>query len=125
MPQHCNPCAPPVVATLVRIPELSVPDVEIEMGNSESELDYVASSRSSSDATGRPCYILPAPPPISRLVDVPYFFRQLHLDEGAIVDTLKAGMADDYNTNGGVELRVSHRMRNQEAIHAAVNNYSI
>ncbi|MED6171554.1 hypothetical protein PIB30_041704 [Stylosanthes scabra] len=72
-----------------------------------------------------PRYILPAPPPIPRLEDVPCFFQQLDLDEGACVDPLKAGMGNDYNTNGGAEIQVIHRMRNQETVQTAVKNYSI
>ncbi|MED6177384.1 hypothetical protein PIB30_097595 [Stylosanthes scabra] len=70
-------------------------------------------------------YILPVPPPIPRLEDVPCFFQQLDLDEGACVDPLKAGMGNDYNTDGGAELRLGHRMRNREAVQTIVKNYSI
>ncbi|MED6224994.1 hypothetical protein PIB30_089484, partial [Stylosanthes scabra] len=76
-------------------------------------------------ATRCPHYILLALPPFPRLEDVPCFFQQLDLDEGACVDPLKAGMGNDYNTDGGAELRVGHRMRNREAVQTAVKNYSI
>ncbi|MED6150434.1 hypothetical protein PIB30_072290 [Stylosanthes scabra] len=148
MPQHVmdflvevgkagSPCGPPVAATPVRIAELSMSDTEIAMDNLESNSDYDASTGSSSDcqeggeyildtpSTGRPHYILPTLPPIPRLEDVPYFFQQLDLDEGACVDPLKAGMCNDYNTDSGAELRVGHRMRNREAVQTAVKNYSI
>ncbi|MED6218544.1 hypothetical protein PIB30_027618 [Stylosanthes scabra] len=87
MPQHVmdffvevgeagSPYGPPVAATPVCIAESSeggecIPDTP---------------------ANGGPRYILPAPPPIPRLADVPCFFQQLDLDEGASVDPLKAGM---------------------------------
>ncbi|MED6114889.1 hypothetical protein PIB30_084935 [Stylosanthes scabra] len=45
-----SPCAPPVAATPVRIAELSVPGVEMEMDNTESHSDYVASYGSSSNS---------------------------------------------------------------------------
>ncbi|MED6141145.1 hypothetical protein PIB30_100406, partial [Stylosanthes scabra] len=67
----------------------SMPDSKMEMGNLESDSDYTASSGSSSNcqeggecipdtpATRRPRYILPAPPPIPQLADVPCFFSNL------------------------------------------------
>ncbi|MED6171191.1 hypothetical protein PIB30_038420 [Stylosanthes scabra] len=65
------------------------------------------------------------PLPIPRLEDVPCFFQQLDLDEGACADPFKAGMCNDYNTDGSAELRVGHMMRNREAVQTAVKNYSI
>ncbi|MED6135692.1 hypothetical protein PIB30_049030 [Stylosanthes scabra] len=115
MPQHVmdflvevggSPSGPPVAATPVHITEPSVPKIEMMMDNSESD----------TRATRCPRYILPAPPPIPRLEDVPYFFQQLDLDEGACVDPLKARMYNDYNTDGGAELQVGHRMRNRKAV---------
>ncbi|MED6215621.1 hypothetical protein PIB30_115624, partial [Stylosanthes scabra] len=34
-------------------------------------------------------------------------------------------VANEYNTDGGVEFRVGHRLRNRDAVHLAVKNYSI
>ncbi|MED6188355.1 hypothetical protein PIB30_085155 [Stylosanthes scabra] len=72
-----------------------------------------------------PRHVLPAPPPIPRVEDVPCYFQQLDLDEGACSDPLNAGIGNDYNTDGGAEIRVGHRMRNREAVQTAVKNYSI
>ncbi|MED6165443.1 hypothetical protein PIB30_099583, partial [Stylosanthes scabra] len=47
------------------------------------------------------------------------------LDEEASSDPFNAGMTNDYNTDGGTEIRVGHRMRNREAVQTAVKNYSI
>ncbi|MED6217417.1 hypothetical protein PIB30_017477 [Stylosanthes scabra] len=51
--------------------------------------------------------------------------RQLDLDAMRISDPLQAGLADYYNTDGGVEFRVGHWLRNQEAVHMAVKNYNV
>ncbi|MED6136297.1 hypothetical protein PIB30_054734 [Stylosanthes scabra] len=132
-----SPCGSPVAAALVCIAEPLVSDAEMEMDNSKSDSDYAASFGSSSDcqeggerildtsATGHPRYILPALPPIPRLADMPCLFQQFHLDEGASVDLLKAGMGNDYNTDGGAELRVGHWILNWEAVQTTVKNYSI
>ncbi|MED6188294.1 hypothetical protein PIB30_084607 [Stylosanthes scabra] len=50
---------------------------------------------------------------------------QLDLDEGASSDPLNAGIGNDYNTDGGEEIRVGHWMRNRQAVQTAVKNYSI
>ncbi|MED6175452.1 hypothetical protein PIB30_078503 [Stylosanthes scabra] len=117
------------------------PETEAAMGHSESEeddSDYVISTASSSDAqeggaggpetrtASCPHHVLPVPPPIPRVEDVPCYFQQLDLDEGVCSDPLNAGIGNDYNTNGGgVEIRVGHRMRNWEAVQTAIKNYSI
>ncbi|MED6125832.1 hypothetical protein PIB30_072320 [Stylosanthes scabra] len=123
MPQHVmdflvevgrNPSGPPVAATPVRITEPPAPEIKAAMDNSESDdSDYATSIASSSDAQeGGECgadtrsarcprYILSAPPPIPRVEDVPCFFQQLDLDEGACANPLKAEMGNDYNTDGG------------------------
>ncbi|MED6176540.1 hypothetical protein PIB30_089256, partial [Stylosanthes scabra] len=108
MPQHVmnflvevgetgSPCDPPIAAAPIRVAQPLVPDMEMEMDNSEFDWDYDASSGSESECqegdgrildtsmTGRPRYILPVAPPIPRLVDVPCFFQQLHLDEGQVL----------------------------------------
>ncbi|MED6151138.1 hypothetical protein PIB30_079408 [Stylosanthes scabra] len=110
------PVGLPVAATPVRIAETPAPETEEAMGQSESEeddSDYATSTASSSDAqeggeggaetlpASCPRYILPAPPPIPRVEDVPCFFQQLDLDEGASSDPLNAGMGNNYNTDGG------------------------
>ncbi|MED6135366.1 hypothetical protein PIB30_045815 [Stylosanthes scabra] len=123
MPQHVMdflvdvgriPAGQPVAATPVRIAEPPAPETEAAMGHSEEDdLDYATSTASSSDAqeggdggvktrsASCPRYILPAPPLISRVEDVPCFFQQLDLDKGACSDPLNAGMSNDYNTDGG------------------------
>ncbi|MED6207728.1 hypothetical protein PIB30_038453 [Stylosanthes scabra] len=124
-----SPSGPLVAATPVQIVEPPALETEMPMDNSDSDdSDYATSTGSSSDfqegsecgadtpAARCPRYILLAPPPIPRLEDVPCFFQQLDLDEGASVDPLKAGMGNDYNTDGGAELRVGHRMRNRKAV---------
>ncbi|MED6188014.1 hypothetical protein PIB30_081893 [Stylosanthes scabra] len=96
MPQHVMdflvdvgriPAGQPVAATSVRITEPPAPETEATMGHlEEDDSDYATSTASSSDAQeggeGRaetrsascPRYILPAPPPIPRVEDVPCFF---------------------------------------------------
>ncbi|MED6207328.1 hypothetical protein PIB30_034746 [Stylosanthes scabra] len=82
---------PPVAATSVRAVGPSLPETEMAVDNSESDSEYSTSTGSScSDGaegddcvpettTGAGCsrYVLPAPPPIPRLDDVPCFFQQL------------------------------------------------
>ncbi|MED6111438.1 hypothetical protein PIB30_052289 [Stylosanthes scabra] len=92
------------------------PETEAAMGHSESEednSDYATSIASSSDAqeggaggpetrsASCPRHVFPAPPPIPRVEDVPCYFQQLDLDEGASSDPLNAGIGNDYNTDGG------------------------
>ncbi|MED6223522.1 hypothetical protein PIB30_074708 [Stylosanthes scabra] len=110
------PVGLPVAATPVRIAEPPASETEAAMGQSESEeddSDYATSTASSYNAqeggeggaetrpTSCPCYILPAPPPIPRVEDVPCFFQQFYLDEGASSNPLNAGMGNDYNMDGG------------------------
>ncbi|MED6153129.1 hypothetical protein PIB30_098621, partial [Stylosanthes scabra] len=124
----------------VRIAEPPAPETKAAMGHSESEEDdfeYATSTASSFEAqeggasgaetrsASCPRHVLPAPPPIPRVKDVPCYFQQLDLDEGASSDPLNAGMGNDYNTDGGAEIRVGHRMRNREAVQTAVKNYRI
>ncbi|MED6175136.1 hypothetical protein PIB30_075557 [Stylosanthes scabra] len=131
---------PPVAATPVHVAEPSMPENEpAAMDDSEFDFDDSASTGSSSadSIDGDECipetaragcsrYVLPAPPPIPRLEDVPCFFQQLDLDEeGACDDPLNSGMCNDYNTDGGAELRVGHRLRNRDAVQTAIKNYSI
>ncbi|MED6174054.1 hypothetical protein PIB30_065270 [Stylosanthes scabra] len=49
----------------------------------------------------RPRHVLPAPPPIPRVEDVPCYLQQLDLDEGASSDPLNSVISNDYNTDGG------------------------
>ncbi|MED6148053.1 hypothetical protein PIB30_049575 [Stylosanthes scabra] len=126
----------PRCRTLLLETEMAVDNSE---SDSESDSEYSASTGSSSSdgvegddfvpetTTGAGCsrYVLLAPPQIPRLDDVPCFFQQLDLNEGPCDDPLKEEMCNDYNTDGGAELRVSHRMRNQAAVQTAVKNYSI
>ncbi|MED6207430.1 hypothetical protein PIB30_035726 [Stylosanthes scabra] len=124
-----RPHGPPVAATPMRIAEPTMPEADTVMDKSDSESDYSASSGSSSSdsdegddcipktqGSGCPRYILPAPPPIPRLEDVSCFFQQLDLDDGECDDPLRVGMCNYYNTYGGAELRVGHRMRNRDAV---------
>ncbi|MED6211934.1 hypothetical protein PIB30_078346 [Stylosanthes scabra] len=136
MPQHVMdflfevsriPAGLPVAATPVRIAEPPTPETDAAMGHSESEeddSDYAMSTASSSDAqeggaetrsASCPHYILPAPPPIPRVEDVPCFFQQLDLDEGACSDPLNTGMGNDYNMDGG--------QRSKSAIGCAIGKW--
>ncbi|MED6141134.1 hypothetical protein PIB30_100331 [Stylosanthes scabra] len=148
MPQHVMdflvevgriPAGMPVAATPVRIAD-PPPETEAAMGYSDSKednSDYATSTASSSDAqeggagspetrsASRARHVLPAPPPIPGVEDVPCYFQQLSLDEGASSDPLNSGISNDYNTDGGAEIRAGHRMRNREAVQTAVKNYSI
>ncbi|MED6139667.1 hypothetical protein PIB30_086001 [Stylosanthes scabra] len=122
---------PPVAATPVRTVAPSSPlEAEMAVDNLESNSEYSESTGSSSSdgAEGADCipettagagssrYILPAPPLIPRLDDVPCFFQQLDLNEGPCEDPLREGMCNDHNTDGGAELRVGHKMRNRAAV---------
>ncbi|MED6200634.1 hypothetical protein PIB30_087130 [Stylosanthes scabra] len=94
-----------------------VMDFLVEVGripeSEEDDSDYATSTASSSDAQeggaggsetpSARCsrHVLPAPPPIPRLEDVPCYFQQLELEEGACSDPVNAGIGNDYNTNGG------------------------
>ncbi|MED6159389.1 hypothetical protein PIB30_041957 [Stylosanthes scabra] len=102
MPQHVMdilvevdriPAGLPVAATPFRIaePPLRKPKRRWEGGAGGPE------ARSASC----PRHVLPAPPPIPRVEDVPCYFQQLDLDEGACSDPLNAGIGNDYNTDGG------------------------
>ncbi|MED6213231.1 hypothetical protein PIB30_091194 [Stylosanthes scabra] len=97
---------------------------EAAMGHSESEeddSDYAASTASSSDAqeggaggpetcsASCPRHVLPAPPPME---DVPCYFQQLDLDEGACSDPLNAGIGNNYNTDRG---RIKYHFRCKHA----------
>ncbi|MED6120173.1 hypothetical protein PIB30_018572 [Stylosanthes scabra] len=129
----------PVAATPVRIAEPSMPETEPATDNLESDFEdsELSGSFSADSLDGGECipatagpgcsrYVLPTLPPIPRLEDVPCFFQQLDLDEeGACDDPLKSGMCNDYNTDGGAELRVDHRMRNRDAVQTAIKNYNI
>ncbi|MED6141889.1 hypothetical protein PIB30_107941 [Stylosanthes scabra] len=103
----------------------------------KDDSDYATSTASSSDAqeggvggpetrsASRARHVLPAPPPIPRVEDVPCYFQQLDLYEGASSDLLNSGISNDYNTDWGAEILVGHRMCNREAVQTAVKNYSI
>ncbi|MED6135976.1 hypothetical protein PIB30_051728 [Stylosanthes scabra] len=105
-----SPSGSPIAVAPVRIAEPSMPDTEMKMDNSESDWNYDASFGSEFECQeGDEC-----------IPDM-----ELHLDEGASDDLLKAGMCNYYNIDGGTELRVGHRMHNREAVHTAVKNYSI
>ncbi|MED6125560.1 hypothetical protein PIB30_069613 [Stylosanthes scabra] len=84
--------------------------VEVELGSFDSDSDYLGESDSSSEGPNGDEYIRR---------------RQLMYVLGRVRDPLQAGLADYYNTDGGVEFRVGHRMRRREVFHMAVKNYSI
>ncbi|MED6165805.1 hypothetical protein PIB30_103120 [Stylosanthes scabra] len=84
MPQHVMdflvevgriPAGLPVAATPVQIAEPPAPETEAAMGHSEK----VVRALQKPGQLAVP-FILPAPPPIPRLEDVPCFFQQLDLD---------------------------------------------
>ncbi|MED6212255.1 hypothetical protein PIB30_081532 [Stylosanthes scabra] len=114
-PQSGEPPGPPVHATLLCVVEPSEEGVEAEIGSSDLDLDYLGESGSSSEgpngnecipdtpSVGRPRYMLPPPLPIPRLEDVPYFYQQVEFDALQIIDLMRAGIVDDYNTNDSVE----------------------
>ncbi|MED6205763.1 hypothetical protein PIB30_020732 [Stylosanthes scabra] len=127
----------PVHATPLCIQEPAGEGLEAEIVIFEADSDYLGEYDSSSDEdpnstecvmdtpTGRPQYILPAPLQIPRLEGVPCFHQQLDLDAMRISDLLCASIIDVYNIDEGVEFQVGHRLRNREAVHMAVKNYSI
>ncbi|MED6178293.1 hypothetical protein PIB30_106180 [Stylosanthes scabra] len=55
----------------------------------------------------------------------PMAMSQVEFDALRISDPMRAGIADNYNTDGGVEFRVGHRLRNRDVVHMAVKNYNI
>ncbi|MED6106076.1 hypothetical protein PIB30_001469 [Stylosanthes scabra] len=114
VPQPSDLTEPPAHATPLCIQEPAGKGLEAEIGSSEADSDYFVESGSSSED-----------PNCDKLEDVPCFYQQLDLDAMRISDPLRAGIIDDYNTDGGVESRVGHRLRNWEAVHMAVKKYSI
>ncbi|MED6157606.1 hypothetical protein PIB30_024775 [Stylosanthes scabra] len=80
-------------------------------------------------AAGGPRLVLPAPKPIPALTDVPSFFQQLDINVRHIEDPTMESVVVEYNTDGGVEFIVGHRMPNRKAVLTAVltvvKNYSI
>ncbi|MED6189195.1 hypothetical protein PIB30_093519 [Stylosanthes scabra] len=133
-PQASAPLGPLVAATLVHIAEPIGEGVEAEIGSLDSDSGYLSESGYSFEGLhddeyipeiasgGRPRYILLASHPITSLVEVSCFYQQLDLDAIQINYSLKVGLADDYNTDRGVEFRVGHRLRSRDAVHMAVND---
>ncbi|MED6106832.1 hypothetical protein PIB30_008219 [Stylosanthes scabra] len=90
--------------------------------NSDEDSDYDdESSGHSTDedemvpntpAAGGPRLMFPAPKPIPALTDVPSFFKQLDIDVRHVEDPSMESVAVEYNTDGGVEFTVGHRMLN-------------
>ncbi|MED6187453.1 hypothetical protein PIB30_076580 [Stylosanthes scabra] len=112
VPQSGEPPGQPVHATLLCIAEPSGEGVEAETGSSDSDSNFLEESGSSSEGPGgNEC-----------IADTP---SQVEFDALRISDPMRAGIADDYNTDGGVEFRVGHRLRNRDAVHMTVKNYSI
>ncbi|MED6145015.1 hypothetical protein PIB30_021005 [Stylosanthes scabra] len=115
VPQSSESLEPPINVTPLCIVGSVGDRVEAELGNSDFDSDYLGDSDSSSEwpnddeciletlVAVRPRYILPPPLPIPSLANVPCFYQQLDTDVGRVRDPLHAGLADDYNTNGGVE----------------------
>ncbi|MED6187481.1 hypothetical protein PIB30_076856 [Stylosanthes scabra] len=69
--------------------------------------------------------VLPAPKPIPALADVPSFFQQLDIDVRHVEDPTMEFVVIEYNTDGGVEFIVGHKMPNRKAVLTAMKNYSI
>ncbi|MED6218127.1 hypothetical protein PIB30_024007 [Stylosanthes scabra] len=103
--------------------------------NSDEDSDYDdESSGHSTDedelvpntpAAGGPRLVLPAPKPIPALTDVLSFSQQLDIDVRHVEDPTMESIAVEYNTDGGVEFIVGHRMPNRKAVLTTVKNYSI
>ncbi|MED6180153.1 hypothetical protein PIB30_007664 [Stylosanthes scabra] len=106
--------------------------------NSDEDSDYDdESSGHSTDedemvpntpAAGGPRHVLPAPKPIPALTNVPSFFQQLDIDVRHVEDPSIESVVVEYNTDGGVEFTVGHRIPNRKAVLTVlttVKNYSI
>ncbi|MED6192175.1 hypothetical protein PIB30_007707 [Stylosanthes scabra] len=88
--------------------------------NSDEDSDYDDESSSHSTdedeqvpntpATGGPRLVFPAPKPIPALTDVSNFFQQLYIDVRHVEDPSMESVAVEYNTDGGVEFTVGHRI---------------
>ncbi|MED6149406.1 hypothetical protein PIB30_062110 [Stylosanthes scabra] len=94
---------------------------ESEGGNSGAGNDEFVSATPISTR-----FLLPTPIPVPDLSTVDSHFHTLDLDvieEDWLTDI--GGGSDDYNLDGGVELRVGHRFCSREAVHMGVKNYSI
>ncbi|MED6199610.1 hypothetical protein PIB30_077493 [Stylosanthes scabra] len=110
-------------------------DVAMTDYNSADDLDYDDESSchsteededvSNIPSLGGPRLLLPASLPIANISEVRSFFQELDLDTRHVEDPSMECVADEYNTDGGVEFRVGHRMQNRQAVLMSVKNYSI
>ncbi|MED6210791.1 hypothetical protein PIB30_067448 [Stylosanthes scabra] len=114
---------------------LALEDVAMCVYNSGDDSDYEDESSyasteedeevSNTPTVGGPRLILPTSLPIPNLADVPSYFQQLDIDERYVEDPTMESVAVEYNTDGGAEFMVGHRMRNRDTVLMAVKNYII
>ncbi|RYR45991.1 hypothetical protein Ahy_A07g031761 isoform A [Arachis hypogaea] len=112
---------------------------EAEEGEEASDEDYVANSTDSDLSDGGDeaecvpetpvqtvaCHVLPLLHPIPPLSTVPSHYQSLDLDIMHERSPFSDTGEEDYNLDGGVEFRVGHKFRSQEAVLQGMKNYSI
>ncbi|MED6212513.1 hypothetical protein PIB30_084046 [Stylosanthes scabra] len=128
-----RPFVPPTVPFPINV----APPDDIAMAdyNSADDSDYDEESSCHSTeededipntpSVGGPRLVLPAPLPIPNLSEVRSFFQELDLDTRHAEDPTMESVAAEYNTDGGVEFRVGHKMQNRQEVLMSVKNYSI
>ncbi|RYR08145.1 hypothetical protein Ahy_B05g075703 [Arachis hypogaea] len=130
--QDNPPLAPPPIHVVV-------PVEDMEVGKEDSDEEYVVDSNNSDSskdddeeefvpetpAETAVCYVLPSPHPILALSNVPSYYYTLDMDSMYEKSPFSNTGKEDYNLDGGVEFRVSHRFKCRDAVMQGMKNYSI
>ncbi|MED6189031.1 hypothetical protein PIB30_091640 [Stylosanthes scabra] len=107
-----RPLVPPTVSSLINV--ASPDDVAMEDYNSADDSDYDEES---------PCHSTEEDEDVLNTPSVRG--PRLVLPAPLTIPNLSECVADEYNTDGGVEFRVGQRMQNRQAVLMSVKNYSI